>query len=77
MVGGTSPLSLGTLLLMGIVVHHNSRFILTLIIEQPLAGGEDDELDDESGSDSSLPSATEPAGLSDRAITYSQRKSHI
>lgn len=47
-----------TLHLKGMVVCHGSRWILTLTsTEQPPEGGEteDEESDDESGSDSSLP----------------------
>lgn len=71
MVGGTSPLSLDTLWLMGMVVCHNRHFILCLTIAQePIDGkDEDDESDDESGSESSLPSNTELGGPSSLAAT--------
>lgn len=63
MVGGTSPLGLDTLRLIGIVVHYSRHFILSPITAQPPAEGEDeyDESNDESSSESSLPLATEHA----------------
>lgn len=79
-VGSTSPLGLDTLRLMGLVIHQGSRWVLTPSpIKLPLEGceAEDDESDDESGSESSLPPATELVGPSDRGACLPLRRSHI
>lgn len=70
MVGGTFPLGLDTLQLMGMVIRRGSRWVLTPnSTEQPVEGGEaeDDESDDESDNESSLLLTTKPTSPSDRA----------
>lgn len=65
-VGGTSPLSLDTLWLIGMLVHHNGCFILTPTTKQLPERGEDedDESDDKYGTESFLSSTTMPANFS-------------
>lgn len=73
-VSVTSSLVIDTLQLMRMVVCHDGHFILTPTTEQLPPGGEDedDESDNESGCESSLPSATKPTKPT-TAVTHTRR----
>lgn len=78
--GGTVPLRLDTLHLMGMVVRHSSRWVLTpSMIEQPPEGSEveDKESDDEPESESSLPLVTTPTSVTSSALAHLRSRLEI